>query len=313
MGKYFAKQASSHAYSSQILINEMKLEPWDKTSCLAMLNTLYPPVISSSPTSKLTIPMLLAQRDGFFKYIRTVDKCGAGVLEGLIMQGAKEGDANGWPAVKRTLVNYLALANSTIAECQEISRMPIEQSHMEVDQNLTSYSRTPAIPRPDEPEQRERSKTDSGISFGDAFSKHSKNPSTSSSKSAYSNGSRTTSGSEFGYRASALERFARELKKMRPRTRVTVDEIIKPGSMIPPAATTSPIDTIREHNIVTPTPPPMKRRFHTLKKIRSLGDLKYHNSNGSSSSLRPGSSAVPAFDEAAMKRQREDYERKGKW
>jgi hypothetical protein len=108
-----------------ILINEMALTPFNKHNCHAMLNTLYPPVEVSQPTSKLTIQMLKAQREGFFNYIRTVERQGPMCLQTLMQQGAKPGDPNGWPAVKRTLNNYLRLANSMILESQDISSLDV--------------------------------------------------------------------------------------------------------------------------------------------------------------------------------------------
>ena len=62
---------------SKILINEMSLEPFNKHNCVAMLNTLYPPVATSQPTKLLTAVILKRQRDGFSdisKWLRRVDQ-----------------------------------------------------------------------------------------------------------------------------------------------------------------------------------------------------------------------------------------------
>jgi hypothetical protein len=280
----------------------MSLPPFNKQSCHAMLNTLYPPVMSSQPTTKLTIPLLMAQRDGFFNYIKTVDKRGVGCLQNLMTQGAKEGEANGWSAVKRTLTNYLALANTMITECQDVS-------NMELNINFVAVSKTPEIPS----EQRTIRKTDSGISFN-TDGKHSKTPSYSSSKSNASNASRGTfSSGEFPNRGgSTLERIAREIRKIRPRTRIVVDEIVKQpglsdGSFGQENATT-PITPITPLTPMTPTfPVQSKPRFPGLRKMRSLGALSELKDKNSSLSSLHKSSTAHAFDAVAMRRQRDAY------
>lgn len=87
----------------QILINELSLMPFNKHNCAAMLNTLYPPLITVPPTSKLTLPILKAQRDGFFKYIQSVEANGPRVLTNLMQQDMEFGDDNGWASVVRYL------------------------------------------------------------------------------------------------------------------------------------------------------------------------------------------------------------------
>ena len=260
-----------------------------------MLNTLYPPVMSAQPTSKLTIPLLMQQRDGFFNYIKHVEKRGPSILDNLMKQGAKDDEENGWPAVKRTLDNYLNMANTMITESQDVS-------NMELDVNFVAISKTPSIPPP---EPRVIRKTDSGVSFN-SEGKHSKTSSTSSNKSTMSTGSRTTTSSFDSGRSggSTLERLAREFKKMRPRTRIVVDEIVHQPAY--PMQYTQPTDLGKE-NTTPVVPTPSKSRFPGLRKMRSLGtlgDLKHNNS--SMASLRKDNFGH-AFDPVAMRRKREDY------
>lgn len=274
----------------------MALTPFNKHNCHAMLNTLYPPVEMSQPTSKLTIPLLKAQREGFFNYIRTVERQGPMCLQTLMQQGAKPGDPNGWPAVKRTLNNYLRLANSMILESQDISSLevvsytcwnttpelvhthsmtcgsmesslalePVQESAQEQEEELAKEPNPPSTantffiteklpelssigksspqitPQPfspsstyQHPTNKPKPQTDSGISFG-SDARHSKHPSTSSSRSggsATGTGSRHTSSSstfDFG-RGSTLERLARELRKLSIGRKVVADEIIPAG------------------------------------------------------------------------------------
>lgn len=134
-----------------ILINELSLLPFNKHNCVAMLNTLYPPVMSTQPTAKLTRQVLKNQRDGFFKYIQSVEKNGSHVLRTLMQQGKAPTDVNGWPAVTRTLGLYLQLATSMIKSCAEILDV---QSVLQ----LTAPSSV-------KPPTRSSRKADSGVSF----------------------------------------------------------------------------------------------------------------------------------------------------
>jgi hypothetical protein len=104
-----------------ILLNELSLLPFNKHNCVAMLNTLYPPVISAPPSNRLTQHVLKQQREGYFKYITTVEKCGTGVLSALIMQGKAPEDDNAWPSIVRVMEHYLQVATSMISECLEIT------------------------------------------------------------------------------------------------------------------------------------------------------------------------------------------------
>ncbi|KAK3724415.1 hypothetical protein LTR37_001039 [Vermiconidia calcicola] len=190
-----------------ILINELSLTPFNKHNCVAMLNTLYPPVISSQPTTKLTREILKNQRDGFFKYIQSVEKNGSQVLRNLMQQGKAPADANGWGAVTRTLGLYLQLANSMIGECSEIT----DVQHVSPRQN--SGSKPSKQPR----------KADSGVSFGVDI------PSTRTSSIQEPNSPtepprpKTPSG---GKHSTALEKIARGLKTI-GRNRTDATEMIQ--------------------------------------------------------------------------------------
>ncbi|GIJ82886.1 hypothetical protein Asppvi_001401 [Aspergillus pseudoviridinutans] len=134
-----------------ILINEMLLAPFNKANCIAMLNTLFPPVTEATvtPTSQLTPQILKSQRDGFFRYISAFETNGRQILDKVITQGAPEGEANGWPLVREALDKYLRTANEIIDECALVNG----PSSFEEGQD-------PA------PRGHKSRKVDSGISFG---------------------------------------------------------------------------------------------------------------------------------------------------
>jgi hypothetical protein len=275
----------------------MCLEPFHKHNCHAMLNTLYPPVMSTQPTAKLTIPILTKQRDGFFKYIQTVERRGnKDCLKNLISQNKLEGEATGWPAVKRTLTQYLALANSMINECWDVNNVPYNPTRQLLPPSEQSIDAMDI-----DTNKRKGRKVDSGISMGQD-GRHSKNASTSSNKSTFSQFSQQSSrpGTPIGKGGSTLERIAREFRKMRPKQKVEVSEIIPQRSYN---------DLEQENGHI---PAPAKTTMSRLRKMKSLGalsDLK--QSNSSVSSLRGvGGTGMPMFDPEEMKRQRDAFERR---
>lgn len=264
-----------------------------------MLNTLYPPVMSTQPTAKLTIPILTKQRDGFFKYIQTVERRGnKDCLNNLISQNKLEGEATGWPAVKRTLTQYLTLANSMINECWDVNNVPYNPTR-------------PLLPPSEETmeamdlatDKRKGRKVDSGISMGHG-SLHSKSASTSSHKSSFSQHSLHSQysqqpprpGTPIGKGGSTLERIAREFRKMKPKPRVEVNEIIPQRYR----------DLEQENGGAAPSKTTMSR-LRKMKSLGALSDLK--QSNSSQGSLRSGT-GTPVFDPEEMKRQRDAFERR---
>lgn len=124
----------------------MMLEPFDKANCLALLNTLLPPLHrdSSTPTQQLSTAILGNHRDTFFKFITTFES-DPSILDPIMKQGARPGDENGWPALYDVVDRYLNAALEMIDECVLIN----------------------------EPGQINKSgvqrRTDSGISFGPDF------------------------------------------------------------------------------------------------------------------------------------------------
>lgn len=168
-------------------------EPYNKANCIAMLNTLFPPVSDfTTTTPQLTPQALKSQRDGFFRYIKAIDSNDKQILDQIIRHGAQGGETNGWPLVRDALDKYLRTANEIIDECSAIDPSSL-----------------------DEEESRRNShkgrKVDSGVSFaasiGSSNGSNDRNldkplpPSPGGDTQAKSGGS-------------ALERLARELRKI---------------------------------------------------------------------------------------------------
>ena len=123
----------------------MRLEPFNKANCIAMLNTLYPPTTPTPPTQQLTPSILASQRNAFFRYIQAVEKNGKSVLTNLENQSRRAQDENGWPVVREIVDKYLRAANGIIEECFAITVDIFKHEIVE--------------------ERNNARKTDSGVSF----------------------------------------------------------------------------------------------------------------------------------------------------
>lgn len=186
-----------------IMINELSLTPFSKHNCVAMLNTLYPPVSSSQPTSKLTPAIMKHQRDGFFKYIQSVERNGTRVLSTLMQQGQTDLDENGWEPVVRTMHTYLQVASSMIDECSEISVVEDVSPRKNAETRSSKHS-------------RKSGKADSGVSFNASEKLSNVSEPTSPVESTRP---KTPTGGRPG---TTLEKIARGLKTIgRSRTDVT--------------------------------------------------------------------------------------------
>jgi hypothetical protein len=236
-----------------------------------MLNTLYPPVMTVQPTAKLTIPTLMSQREGFFKYIQTVEKRGVGCLETLMNQGRKDDEINGWTSVKRHLNEYLRLANSVIQECWDVNNISLDEAVTRAEAARQHSVAT---------ERRNGRKVDSGFSFG-SDGRHSKNPSTSSNKSTNSEPRRPAT--PIGKGGSTLERIARELRKIRPK-HIEVTEMIPQRSF----------EDVQKEN--SPQKSKGVSRLRKMKSLGALGDLKQNNVSASSVVSAGRNKASPAHD-----------------
>ncbi|MCJ1441091.1 MAG: hypothetical protein MMC23_001577 [Stictis urceolatum] len=102
------------------LINEMRLMPFNKVNCTAMLDTLYPKHYSAPPTPQLTETILNSQRNAFRRYIEAVEANGRNVLQTLEHQSRRDGDTNGWPVVREIVDKYLTSTNNLLDECNAV-------------------------------------------------------------------------------------------------------------------------------------------------------------------------------------------------
>lgn len=295
--------------------------PFNKASCLALLNTLYPPTTIPTaqfvqPTAQLTPKILSQQRNGFWRYIGAVEKNGPSILATLMDQHKRPGDTTGWTSLRETLDKYLQNASSIIDECYEIGsrdNASFSSADVDIDGN--------------------RRKIDSGVSFASTASSssnrnstqsHQTRPSTSTSSSASAHSRMYSKEKPLPEKplpsaveqapkkpaGSTLERIAREIKRIRSRAD------IKDVSKSRPSTATPSADVVMTDD-KQPHPAPGKERNLrpklSLRRLRSTGALKERDANMPSSTpaSRDGGNhfgEVPAFDVEEMKRTRMIWE-----
>jgi hypothetical protein len=306
----------------------MSMIPFNKASCLALLNTLYPPTTIPTaqfvqPTVQLTPKILSQQRNGFWRYIGAVEKNGPSILAALMDQHKRPGDATGWTSLYETLDKYLQNASSIIDECYEIST----SDHATMT-SPTYVSFSPA----DADLDGSRKKFDSAVSFASTASSssnrnstqsHPTRPSTSSSASTHSRmHSKEKPLPEIPLPSpveeapkrpagSTLERIAREIKRIRSRA-----DIKDASKRRPSTATTLSADSVMTDDKQSPPTLGKERNIIpklSLRRLRSTSALKVRDANlpSSAPASRDGSNdvgEVPAFDVEEMKRARMIWE-----
>lgn len=249
------------------MINELSMQPFNKLNCMGMLNTLLPPMHSSSklPSPVLDHAVLKEERDTFFEYIRSVQKGGPDVLKPVIEFGREDNEETGWPAVQRTVDKYLRVSKNMIDDCLATAGP----------ESFKAYS-----------EERKGKKTDSGVSFGSerrpsvgpsAHEQHAEEPMPTYAPAPKG--------------ASKLERITREFKRMRVKPRPSVEEIVQVNS--------------RTDTDYVPQAADSKGK--KLTKARSFASLKFNNSSSLSLTSRKGSDASEAFDPEQMRKARAMY------
>ena len=242
------------------LINEMRLEPFSKANCIAMLNTLYPPTTAASPTRQLTPHLLESQRKGIFRYIQAVERNGRGVLKNLEEQGKRNGDTNGWAVLRDIVDKYLRTTNGVIEECVEVSGPDYFDPEIEA-------------------RRRGDRRADSGVSFatGDR-------PSTSSTSASKSNASTSEKPLPAMSQATSQATITPAVPPTPKKTRTTLEKIARE------------FRNLRTRNDVKEMPGTYNTATVKEIKVRSLKKMKSTSSIGAKLKHSRSSSDEPMPD-----------------
>ncbi|KAK7513060.1 uncharacterized protein IWZ02DRAFT_492794 [Phyllosticta citriasiana] len=267
-----------------ILINEIKFQKFDKHNCMAMLNTLWPPIPSAVPAG-VTPEIVQSQRKDFFKAINTMPKHNA-ELERLMMQNARAGEPNGWACVVYIFERYMKRVDSLIELSDDIKSRADLDAHAPPKHNVQEPPPSTPVESSQEVYSRKGRKVDSGVSFA---SNSSKRPSTSgshSSASSFYKQEMSQTMSQFDFSEPKTPKAQRLRNAVSRIARKKRDEDAADGD---------------------------KEKAKGLRKMRSLStiarDFKDRNMSGTSlaGGSRHGSVAEP-FDAEQMKRHRMAYE-----
>lgn len=256
------------------MINDLSIQPFNKLNCMGMLNTLFPPMQDPTklPSPLLDLEALKAERDGFFKWIRQVQKEGPSVLKPIMDMNKGQDDETGWSAVHKVIDKYTKVAKSMIDDCLHTA-------------GPESFA-----------EHRAGKKTDSGVSLGGRSFVSDRRPSVASSLHEQHVPEPMPTYAPAPKTLSKLERITREFRRMRVKPRTDVEEIVR-------------IDQ-RSAAEYVPQPDDGTGR-KSLKKAKSLASLKFGNGSSVSLSSRKGSESIP-FDSEEMKKHRKMYEASAK-
>jgi hypothetical protein len=253
------------------MINELSMQPFNKLNCMGMLNTLLPPMHNGTkpPCPCLDVQTVKDEREGFFDYIRLVQKTGPEVLKPILDMNRGPEDETGWPSVQRIVDKYTKVSKQMIDDCLATAGPEsFERSFME--------QKSPGT-----------KKTDSGVSFG---SQRRPSVATTLHETQLAEPMPTSTVTNKG--PSALERITREFRRMRVKPRTEVEEIVQ----------------IKQRPTADYMPQPDSTGKKSLKKARSLASLRFGNGSSLSLASRKGSDAVPSFDPKTMKKHRALYE-----
>ncbi|KAL1385098.1 hypothetical protein HDK64DRAFT_311488 [Phyllosticta capitalensis] len=267
-----------------ILINEIKFTSFDKHNCMAMLNTLWPPIPCNVPDG-ITPEIVQSQRVNFFKSINTYPNH-VQDLDRLIVEWARPGEQDGWACVAHILSKYLWRVDRLLEISDNIQSRADLDAHAPQKPREQEQEILPSTP--DESSQeiysRKGRKVDSGVSFA---SNSSKRPSTSGSQSSASSFYKQ----EMSQTMSQFD-FSEPKTPRTQRIRNAVSRIARKKNHDDDEAGD-------------------KEKSKGLRKMRSLStiarDFKERNMSGTSLASRHGSVAEP-FDAEQMKRHRMAYE-----
>ncbi len=103
------------------MLQQLKTIPFDKTSALAMLNTLFPPGVKDLPNDRIIPKFMEQQRNTFFQYISVLEKSTSGsqLVKEFEKKLLSSENRHNYQSVRWRLREYINLAETmaTKADC----------------------------------------------------------------------------------------------------------------------------------------------------------------------------------------------------
>lgn len=102
------------------MVKELRSEPFYKPNIIAMLNTLFPPVIKELPSLRISDKVLHKHRNTFYRYVVSIDVGGKSVLDDFIEKINRPGTSHTWSDTRQTLKDYIKLADTMIKQASQV-------------------------------------------------------------------------------------------------------------------------------------------------------------------------------------------------
>jgi hypothetical protein len=102
------------------MTKELRSEPFYKPNVIAMLNTLFPPVIKELPSLRISDKVLHYHRNSFYRYLVSIEFNGKSVLDGFIEKVNRPGTGHTWSDTRQTLKDYIKLADTMIKQASQV-------------------------------------------------------------------------------------------------------------------------------------------------------------------------------------------------
>jgi hypothetical protein len=104
----------------QTMVKELRSEPFYKPNVIAMLNTLFPPVIKELPSLRISDKVLHKHRNAFYRYLVSIEVDGKSVLDDFIEKINRPGTSHTWSDTRQTLKDYIKLADTMIKQASQV-------------------------------------------------------------------------------------------------------------------------------------------------------------------------------------------------
>ncbi len=102
------------------MAKELLSEPFYKPNVIAMLNTLFPPVIKGLPSLRITEKALHQHRNCFYRHIVFIEENGKSELDNFAKRINRPGTDHTWSDVRQALKDYIKLADAMIKAASQV-------------------------------------------------------------------------------------------------------------------------------------------------------------------------------------------------